>query len=157
MFGWVFTYHVLFVAIVFCAILAATKGGLPERIGGIANLASAVAVVLALRYVQPAQFPTAALCVDGLLAVTFLALTLRFATWWLGAAMLLQAVQFSLHAYYYVSGRPHDLAFAVVNNVVSWGVVFSILTGVFAFWLQPRTSAYRLGTSPRREGHQGHA
>ena len=74
------------------------------------------------------------LVLDGLLAFSFLALTLRFASLWLGGAMLLQAAQFSLHAYYYVLQREHDLLFAVVNNVVSWGLVWCILSGVAAAW-----------------------
>ena len=36
---------------------------------------------------------------------------------WLGAAMLLQAVQFSLHAYYLVIGAHHDLNYRFLRGV----------------------------------------
>jgi hypothetical protein len=48
--------------------------------------------------------------------------------------MLLAAAQFALHAYYYVGERPFDLLFAIVNNTISWGVVWVILIGVAAAW-----------------------
>ena len=57
---------------------------------------------------------------DLVCAVTLLMLVVRYASLWLGAAMLLQAVQFSLHAYYLVTDRPHDLIHAWVNNLDDW-------------------------------------
>ncbi len=80
-------------------------------------------------------FATAILIGDGLLALGFLALTLRFAKVWLGIAMLLQAIQFALHAYYYVVERKLDMLFAIVNNLVSWGLIACILGGVIAHWM----------------------
>jgi hypothetical protein len=62
-------------------------------------------------------------------------LAVRFAAIWMGVAMLLQAGQFTLHAYYWVIERPFDTLFAVVNNVVSWGVIICITGGVVASWM----------------------
>ena len=47
-------------------------------------------------------------------------LVVRYASLWLGVTMMLQAVQFSLHAYYLVMERPHDLLHAWVNNLNDW-------------------------------------
>ena len=54
---------------------------------------------------------------DFVCAVTLLMLAVRYASLWLGVTMLLQAVQFSLHAFYLVMELPHDLIHAWVNNL----------------------------------------
>ncbi|WP_223393122.1 hypothetical protein [Caulobacter segnis] len=70
------------------------------------------------------------LALDGLLALGLLLLALRHATRWLGVAVLLQAVQFSLHAYYIVVGRRYDGLYVLVNNLVTMGVLICVLAGV---------------------------
>jgi hypothetical protein len=72
---------------------------------------------------------TITLVVDFCCAVTFLLLAVRFATLWLGAAMIFQAAQFSLHAYYLVLELPHDRMHAWVNNADDWGILISIVIG----------------------------
>ena len=69
------------------------------------------------------------LALDGLLALALLLLALRHATRWLGVAVLLQSVQFSLHAYYLVQAKRYDSFYILVNNSVSSGVLLCILTG----------------------------
>src|SRR3978361_118301 len=103
MLHWISSHHILLYAIVLSAILAMWKGGWAERVGGLANLAAAAFSLLAQLYFTAGALPSAELCNDGLLSLIFLALALRFASWWLGVAMLFQAAQFSLHAYYYVA------------------------------------------------------
>lgn len=129
-----YTAYTLVTAIALCAAFAAWKGGWPERVGAGVNLFIALSFLLVQRNLSGEALATASLIIDGLLAVSFLALAVRFAKVWLGAAMLLQAAQFSLHAYYYVTEREHDLLFAIVNNVVSWGVLTAIVSGVAAAW-----------------------
>lgn len=128
------THIVLMSAIAACALMAAWKGGWPERVGGGVNLLIALSFHLAQRTLAGEALSMASLVIDGLLALSFLALAVRFARAWLGVAMLLQAAQFSLHAYYYVLERPHDLLFMAVNNLVSWGVLACIAGGVAATW-----------------------
>jgi hypothetical protein len=48
--------------------------------------------------------------------------------------MLLQAIQFGLHAYYIVGELPHDRTYGLVNNLNSIGVLLCILFGIFASW-----------------------
>jgi hypothetical protein len=73
---------------------------------------------------------TILLVIDFICAVTFLLLAVRYASLWLGAAMIFQAAQFSLHAYYLVMELPHDLLHAWINNADDWGIMVSIVVGV---------------------------
>jgi uncharacterized membrane protein YdjX (TVP38/TMEM64 family) len=61
--------------------------------------------------------------------VILLILAVRFASLWIGAAMILQAAQFSLHAYYLVMELPHDRLHAWINNTDDWGILIAILVG----------------------------
>ena len=124
----------LYGAILGVAALAWFRGGPPERIGGLLNLIATALVLGAHLIIGPGALPTFLLVIDGLLAFGFLGLALRYASLWLGGTMLLQGVQFSLHAYYLVTDRRFDLMYAVVNNVVSWGLVTCILAGTLGVW-----------------------
>lgn len=117
------------------ALFAWWKGDWPERCGGMLNLAAGGAAFLVRLAIDngPAQ-DVPLLLVDGTLAFGFLVLAMIFASLWLGAAMLLQAAQFSLHAFYIVTSRNHDLMYSVVNNVVTVGVLLAIVIGTVASW-----------------------
>jgi hypothetical protein len=143
MIHWITVHHVLLYAIALCAIFAFWKGGWAERIGGLANAACAGAWIVAKASLSPDGLAIAELAIDCLLSFTFLGLAVCFASRWLGIAMLLQAAQFSLHAYYFVTERTADLLRATVNNVVSWGMVFCILAGVVATWVSNARAARR--------------
>jgi hypothetical protein len=67
---------------------------------------------------------------DFVWAVGLLILVVRYASLWLGLTMLLQAVQFSLHAYYLVMELPHDLLHAWINNLDEVGISVCIVVGV---------------------------
>jgi hypothetical protein len=60
-------------------------------------------------------------------AVGLWVLAVRYASLWLGATMLLQAGQFSLHAFYLVMERPHDLIHAWINNINTVGISICIV------------------------------
>jgi hypothetical protein len=144
--GWLI-HHYLLLAIVAVAAVAWLRGGWPERIGASLNLGAAVAFWIGQSFSSLSGFAVGLLVIDILLGVGFLILAIRFTSLWLGGAMLLQAVQFSLHAYYLVSNRPNDRLFAIVNNVESWGVLACILAGVATTWIQRsrRTAAPAAG------------
>ena len=131
--SWYFL-HLLEFAIVAVTALSWWRGGWAERIGSSAYLLASVLVFLLQRTIGMAGLGVSLLVLDGIVGLVFLALALRFTSLWLGGAMLLQAAQFSLHAYYFVVGRQVDLLFAVVNNVVSWGVLLAILIGTIVTW-----------------------
>ncbi|HQT55843.1 MAG TPA: hypothetical protein PKX06_20540, partial [Phenylobacterium sp.] len=56
----------------------------------------------------------------------------RYASLWIGAVMLLQGVQFSLHAYFFVTKLVPGRTYAIVNNLVTWGTLLGILLGTLA-------------------------
>lgn len=138
--GWYF-HHLLLIVIAAVTAFAWLKGGWPERIGSTLNLVAAVLFFVLQRMFAPTALTTSLLVIDGLLGVGFLILALRYTSLWLGAAMLLQATQFSLHAFYYVTTKPFDLLFMIVNNLVSWGILIAIVSGAFASWIQTRRAA----------------
>lgn len=129
-------------AIVGATVLAWLWGGLPERLGGALNLGLAGADTLARVFIPADRLPTSLLAVDGALALCFLVLALRFGRLWLGGALLFQAAQFSLHAYYLVTGRPFDMLHAVANNLDTYGVAACIALGA----LTARRTAARLAS-----------
>jgi len=131
--SWYF-HHFLLLCIAGVALFALWKGGWPERFGAGSNLLVALLVFILQRWVPAGDLGLGMLVLDGFLGLIFLGLAIRFTSLWLGGAMLLQAVQFSLHAFYYVTGREFDLLFKVVNNLVSWGVLAVILAGVVVTW-----------------------
>jgi hypothetical protein len=110
------------------------KGGRPERLGGVSVLAAGVAAIAIHGLAQAEWQPMLLLADEALLAVAFLLLALRYTSVWLGGAMILQAVQFSLHAYYLVAERPHDRFYSTVNNIDTLGVLVCILVGTLLTW-----------------------
>lgn len=125
----------LALAVIFgvCA-LAVVKGGPAERFGGMIVAGATVAVAL-VHWAAPGPLQTILLlAVDGLVASGFLILALRYASFWLGGAMLLQAVQFSLHAYYLISQEQRNDTYALINNLDSIGVLLCILVGTLIAW-----------------------
>lgn len=114
--------------------LAWARGGPAERWGSAIILAGAVAAGLIQLLLPVRPEVIALLLLEGLYSLAFLILALRYASPWLGGAMMLQAIQFSLHAYYIVGERSHDRTFGLINNLNSIGVLICILLGIFATW-----------------------
>ena len=133
MFGTIYTQVGLAVLVATFAF-ALWKGDLPERIGGGLNLAAGLFAIVADYLFAKDMLPIAQLVVDAGLAMGFLFLALRFASLWLGVAMMLQAVQFSLHAYYMVAELPHDWNYARINNLDTTGIIVAIIVGTAMSW-----------------------
>jgi len=130
MFQPIFFVYAGLVVLIATFAFAMWKGEAPERIGGSLNLAAGLFVVAADRFLSPDLVPIAQLVVDAALAMGFLFLAVRFASLWLGVALLLQAVQFSLHAYYLVTEAQHDWRFyGRINNIDTTGINLMIITG----------------------------
>lgn len=119
-------------------VLACWKGGRAERFGVGIFLAGALYAMLVYQFVPRSVAPTLLLLGEGAMGAGFLFLALRHMNAWLGVAMLLQAIQFSLHAYYLVGGLPRDNTFAMINNLDSIGVLFCILAGTLLAWRKRR-------------------
>lgn len=130
----IYHQHLLEIATALVTLAAWLKGGRPERFGSLANLLIALLIFVLQHTLGVGPMEASLLTIDGLLGLIFLGLAIRYTSLWLGGAMLLQGVQFSLHAFYDVTSRPFDLLFAVVNNTVSWGVLLCILAGTLVTW-----------------------
>lgn len=130
----VYHQHLLELATGLVTLAAWLKGWWPERMGASAYLFATILLYILQHTIGLTGMSTVLLSLDGLVGVVFLVLAVRYTSLWLGGAMLLQGVQFSLHAFYDVTHRPFDRLFAVVNNVVSWGVLACILAGTIAAW-----------------------
>lgn len=124
--GWAATISV--------AAFAWWKGGYAERFGSLVNLVAAVAVTISHLMMTLSSAGLALLVIDALMAVGFLALAIRYASLWIGVAMLLQAGQFSLHAWYLVSALERDRLYAIANNAISIGILLCILVGTLISW-----------------------
>jgi hypothetical protein len=121
---------VIDVLVVAVCSLAWWKGDVAERWGSTINLVGTVTAFFAHYVLARDALDVALLFADGFLAFGLLFLGVRYASLWIGAAMLLQAVQFLLHTYYFVLEIQHDLGYAVVNNLVSLGILAAIFAGI---------------------------
>jgi hypothetical protein len=109
---------------------AAWKGDAAARIAGAVNLVVGVGLPIFGAITGNVQIgEVLELTGDFVWAVVLLMLVVRYASLWLGVTMLLQAVQFSLHAYYLVMERSHDLIHAWVNNLDELGITICIVIG----------------------------
>ena len=105
------------------------KGDLATRIGAGAYAALEIVTLIIRPRVGDVSGETILLVADFACAVIFLLLAVRYASLWLGAAMLFQAAQFSLHAWYLVNELPHDVMHAWINNADDWGILISMFVG----------------------------
>jgi hypothetical protein len=128
-----FGYHILYYLSVVTTLgvcaFGLWKGDAPVRYAAMTLLA----VEISSFFIDP-KFgdvggESVILAVDFAFAVILLILAVRFANLWIGAAMILQAAQFSLHAYYLVMELPHDRLHAWINNTDDWGILIAIAVG----------------------------
>ena len=115
-------YWVLSLTVLVIGILAVWKGAPPERLG--AGLILGVVVVGRLIgiFLPKDALPLLRLIEDGVTALGLLAIAVRYASFWLGGAMLLYGCLFALHAFYFVTDMPPDLMYTVVIDLCFLGV-----------------------------------
>jgi hypothetical protein len=128
-------FLIVSLALIFSVCLfAIAKGGPAERSAGIVVAVSTI-VVEVIHMTAPRELQgVLLLATDGFIGGAFLLLALRHASLWLGGALLLQAMQFSLHAYYFVTGVRRGNTYALINNLDSAGVLLCILVGSVIAW-----------------------
>lgn len=112
-------------------LFAFLKGGPAERIGAAVILANLLAGLATEAFIRT---QLVVLSIDGLTAVVLLVLAVRFASLWLGAVMLLYALQFGLQAFYLVMERPRDVLHVVINNVDFFSVSLCLAAGTILAW-----------------------
>lgn len=119
------------------------KGGTAERWAGSLVVAGALVALALHRTLAEDLLPLALLFAEFLLACGFLVLAVRYASLWLGGAMLLQAVQFSLHACYLLVERPRDALFSTINNIDTVGILACVILGSVIAWRRRTRTALR--------------
>jgi hypothetical protein len=122
----------------FICALAQWKGDKPERLGAAFALAGAIASIPVHMYAPKDLAPLLLLGADALLAAGFLLLAIRYASLWLGAAMIFQAGQFALHAVYTAGEIPHDLTYSLINNLITFAIFAAILIATLTSWRRRR-------------------
>ena len=127
----------LLVFVLLTCLFAFVKGGPTERIGAAVILANLLAGVVNEATLQD-QLVT--LAIDGLTALALLGVAVRYANFWLGAVMLLYAVQFGLHAFYAVQERPRDSLHLIINNVDFVAVSLCLTIGTVLAWRRRRAA-----------------
>jgi len=121
--------------IVFSAAFAWWKGGSPERVGAMFNGVICLGVTILQAVIHQSAGTLPILAADGVLAVGFLVLALRYATLWLGAAMLLQGLAFSMHSALLLEVVEPSIAYYATMNIMSLGVILSIIVGTAQAWI----------------------
>ena len=115
-------------------LFALWKGGQAERIGGGLILANAL-----LGNLGDFLFPHSDLAVvwlvgDGVTAVGLLVVAVVYASFWLGGVMILYAILFTLHSFYFVTQREVDLFHARVNNLDFLAISVCLAIGTVIAW-----------------------
>ena len=112
-------------------LFALWKGGTAERIGA-AVIAANILAYIANETTFHNSFLN--LVIDALTALALLAVAVRYASFWQGAVMLLYALQFSLHAFYFVSERTRDTFHAIANNAIFLTITACLVAGTALAW-----------------------
>ena len=129
----------LWILSVATVLLAWLRGGPAERLGATMILVGNLLVV-AIHFLVPGEpLALALLMTDAALAVGFLIVAMRYLSPWLGLAMILQAIQFSLHAYYLVGEKPHDDLYRAINNFNTFAILLIILAATILSALRYRS------------------
>jgi heme O synthase-like polyprenyltransferase len=106
------------------------KGSGAERISALVILANLLVSSAGEHF-----FPKSILLwLDAITAVGMLVVALRFGSPWLGVVMLLYAVQFALHAFYFVVQKPRDTFHAMVNNIDFLAISVCLVIGTAISW-----------------------
>ncbi|HEX6861094.1 MAG TPA: hypothetical protein VF138_12950 [Caulobacteraceae bacterium] len=116
------------------------KGGRAERIGSLYNALMCIGAVQVHAATRGVYGTVPILVFDGLLATGFLFLAFRYASLWLAAAMVLQALAFLIHASVLMGvlpeagGRAHYYYYYMAMNLLGAGVMVVILLGTAGAW-----------------------
>jgi hypothetical protein len=131
-----FGLHLSIVLDALCALgamFALWKGGTAERAAALVIIANILIGEIG-SYLAPSNSDLIRFVNDGLTALVILGITIRYGALWMGGVMLFYAVQFSLHSFYLVTGRPRDFWHAVINNVDFNGIIWCLIIGAAVAW-----------------------
>jgi hypothetical protein len=122
------SYLGLTVAVVAIALVA---GRTPERICAAIFAGATIATQVASQVTPNGHEGNVLLFIDGLMAVGFLALALKYGYLWIALLMGAMAGYFSIHAYYLAMSVPLDRTFAIASNLATGVALLSLAIGVW--------------------------
>jgi hypothetical protein len=125
----------LTVAVVALALIAGRR---PERMAALIFAGTTVASQTAASITPASQVNNVLLFIDGIMALGFLILALRYGYLWIALMMAAMAGYFSIHAYYLAMAKPLDQTFAIASNIATGVALLSIAIGV---WTSRRRAA----------------
>jgi hypothetical protein len=122
--------------LVFSCLFAWLKGGPPERWGATLYFVSAV-LSMAVAILTGDAYPEVAMLIfEGIVALGFLGLAIRYNSLWLGAAMMLKGVQLALHASHLTDSSDFKIGifkiYPLLLDAVSTAISLTILFGTIA-------------------------
>ncbi|MDP1872758.1 hypothetical protein [Phenylobacterium sp.] len=141
---WILLWALLLVV----SAYAYLRGGRPERSGAIVVFVVTLASAIGDFAMPDNAFLIARLIAEGVAAVGFLLIAIRYGSVWIGGVMLLQAAQFSLHAIYFVTARSHDTPYVIVNNLNFLGILACLTAGTLAASRRRRRAEAGVNSAP---------
>ena len=121
---------VLFALNVAIPLVALVAGKTPERVAAlIFGLATGMTAVSGYFW-DYKEIGNLLLTIDGLMALSFMVLAIRYNYLWIALLMGAMSGYFAIHAYYLMTQRPLDETFALMSNLATLVALLSIAIGV---------------------------
>ena len=118
--------------------LAMWKGAMAERAGAAMILGTWLVTLIASANAPHNALPAMVFLIsDAVLAVGLLLLAIRYSSWWLGAAMLLQAIGLGVNAVYFAADKseihlPGMRLYVLGKNLASGAMLVVLLSATIA-------------------------
>ena len=119
-------------------LMALVGGRTPERMAAIIFAINTAATAGANFVWGFRNIGNLLLTFDGLMALCFLVLAIRYNYLWVALLMGSMSGYFGVHAYYLMTNRPLDGTFALMNNIATGVALLSLTIGV---WTSRRRTA----------------
>jgi hypothetical protein len=118
--------------------LAVIKGGPAERLAAYMIGGAWLAAILARFIFGKDHLELIALSNDAVLSLGLLMVSIRYASLWLGFAMLLQSSAFALHAWYLADPPADQNGYIWAINNLSYAVLLTLLVATLTTWFKRR-------------------
>jgi hypothetical protein len=128
---------VFFALSVAIPLVALVAGKIPERIAALIFAMNTIATGLCGHFLGFKDIGTILLTIDGIMALSFLALAVRYNYLWIALMMGAMSGYFAIHAYYLAMNLPLDEMFAASSNVATSVVLISLAIGVWSSRRRP--------------------
>jgi len=118
-------------------LVALVAGKTPERIAALIFAINTIATGVCGHFFGFRDIGILLLTFDGVMALSFLALAVRYNYLWIALMMGAMAGYFAIHAYYLSMDFPLDEMFAMASNIATGVVLISLSIGVWSSRRRP--------------------